>query len=544
VDGAWHDRRPLNLLLDVLSGALLAAAIAARIQAGRYARRANDDTDEVYHRSYVEVLRSSHHRLPDQFPQFIGPGRNSYPPGYHWALSFLPAGASDAIGRYGAIAGDLLLGGWVSVLLATKADLPVAGAVAVVALYLASPALTLVNIGPRSFHLTPRLPSQLLFGAICVSAITAAGHLSLTLGLVVTVLLALNLLISKFALQAAVFAIPALAVSADPAFVLGCFVGACALATLLSRGFFLRQVKGQAEHLEWYVKRQLPHMYRGMAWRELLAAIRTGNVRDAARIVIFKNPLTATLIRHLHVVAAGIWLLIEMPGLSPAQKAALAFTAAGATGWLMTSGGPLRVLGEAERYLEFVFPASWFLFWTLPDGTGLVVAIALMAIYEAAMHAGNLAIMGGKAAGFEKIRADRDAVLASLASRDRATVLFLDIKDAFAVHRLHDGICAVMFSGQMSLRGEMAGYLDWFFLRYPYVHPRHLDAIVDRYGVDVVVARRLTLDQVLLEANGGYDLAGLRPSFENDLYAVFSVPSQQGLEEHLSDKDQRDRRPV
>jgi hypothetical protein len=213
-----------------------------------------------------------------------------------------------------------------------------------------------------------------------------------------------------------------------------------------------------------------------------------------------------------------------MPGLSPAQKAALAFTAAGATGWLMTSGGPLRILGEAERYLEFIFPASWFLFWTLPDGTGLVVAIAVVAAYEAAMHAGNIAIMRGKSAAWEKIRAERDALLSAIGSRDRAMVLFLDTKDAFAVHTLHDGIRAVMFNGgQASLRGDMAGFLDWFFLRYPFVNPRHLDAIIERYGVDVIVARDYAVEQVRLEDGRGYELDRFRLLNEDGAYAVYSV---------------------
>ena len=90
--------------------------------------------------------------------------------------------------------GDLVLAGAISALLVQYVHMPIGAALILAGLYLISPALTLVNIGPRSFHLTPRLPSQLLYGAVVAIIIAEQGRPSPVALAAVVVLLAAMLL--------------------------------------------------------------------------------------------------------------------------------------------------------------------------------------------------------------------------------------------------------------------------------------------------------------------------------------------------------------
>src|SRR5204863_73401 len=57
---------------------------------------------------------------------------------------------------------------------------------------------------------------------------------------------------------------------------LGVVVSSLLLALLLSRGFLVEQLRGQIRHLEWYIKRQAPFIYKQARVRPLLKAIRNG----------------------------------------------------------------------------------------------------------------------------------------------------------------------------------------------------------------------------------------------------------------------------
>ncbi len=519
----------MTLIVDVLCGLALLAAIAARLRAGRHARAVveedgvlvdgNTNSDETYHLAYIDAIRANHHRLPKRFPQFVGPGQIAYPGAYHWVLSFLPDRAIAAIARHGALAGDLLLGGSVSALLTEDAHVTTGAALALAALYLVSPALTLVNIGPRSFHLTPRLPSQLLYGSIIVIVLATHGRPSLGLLLLVVVLLASMLLTSKFSLQVMLFSTPVLMVSGRPLVALGCVTTAAALATIISRGFFARQVRAQLEHLEWYVKRQREHMVRACRWRELWRRLSSGDVRGTVQGILVENPLTAGLIRHLHVIALTAWLIAAQPSLGAARSAALAFTVAGSVGWIATSGGFLRVLGESERYLEFALPATWFLFWSLPRGGALVLAILLAALYEVVLYVGNFSVLRRRRPYFVGLRRDLRDVLERVSAAGGGTALFVDVTDAYAVHA-YKSVRAAMYNGSPSLRGDSRGFFDWFFLRYPLVDPSHMDEIIGRYAVDTVIERRHALSQA---GSRSPAFTRLQRRFANPSYVVYSV---------------------
>ena len=230
------------------------------------------------------------------------------------------------------------------------------------------------------------------------------------------------------------------------------------------------------------------------------------------------------------MIALGAWLIAAQPALSAAQKSALAFTVAGCVGWIATSCGALRVLGESERYLEFALPATWFLFWSLPHGAALAIAIALAAIYELALYAGNLSLLIRRRPELIEVRRNLSEVLERLRAEGGGTVLFLTVTDTFAVHG-YESVRAVMYSGSPSVRGETGQFFDWFFVRYPLVNPRHLQAVIDRYGADAVIERR---DRPSRRAPGArsnhYDLRSFRLLFSNASYSLYSVPDRQFAE--------------
>lgn len=480
-------------------------------------------SDVYYHFAYVRLIRESGRRVPLRHPRILGPGVFGYPALYHWLLSFLSPGAIRLLDRLGGVAFDLVPAALASWLLWRVGAADAGAAAALAGLYLVAPGLTLFHIGPRAFSATPRIFAQTLYALailVWLMSLPPVEALSQTAAAAIAAaLFAAILLSSKFGLQNLLFALPVASLLGDVVPLLLALVAAFPLALLLSGGFLLRQLRGQYDHLAWYLKLNRAFVAHRANWRRLAEALRRGRFGEFVVEAAWHNPLLSGFVRHLPLfLAVALALRSDGPPLDAQQQAALAFALAALPPWLITAFGPFRILGESERYLEFAFPAAWLLLWSAapPDARmWLFIAFALgfLAVYAANLRV--LAIAAARADG-----ALLDEVAATL-RRFRAPVL-LCLHDPESYRFLWDTDARLCkYNGDLSLRGEAGAFLAWFFWRYPHVHPGRLSEICARYGVDTILLKRQAARRLEEQFGAGYPLAGWEVVFENGAYQLY-----------------------
>lgn len=481
--------------------------------------RALAGTDILFHRSYASVISANRHRVPRTFPQLVGPGRNTYPALMHVLLTFAPSRMWPALEHHLPLVMDSLVAAGASALLGGSLDVDTPWAVALAGLYVLSPGITLVNIGPRAFWLTPRVFSQFLFAGVILLAVEGGTSPSWWSVAAQVVLLAGLLLTSKFGVQLVLLCSVPLAVATATPEALLVVAASFVAAYVLSLGFFGRQLLGQFQHLEWYVRRQAPFIYKGTSLRRLLRALRSRQISLVGELLLVRDPILAGLIRHAPGFLGVAWYAAEGGPHSGQQELALAFFVAGVVAWILTSFGILRVLGEAERYLEFVFPASWILFWSLPS-EGFIAPIFFAAAALTAVFAlVNLTALRRHAA--RRDTAARDEVVAAAGAHAPGVLLSLEVTEAYG-YLAHRDLRICLWNGQQSLRGDTGEFLDWFMLRYPVVHPENLSEIVDRFGVSVIAVRKAVAQRLREQDGLEYDLSGFSRSFESDSYELYT----------------------
>jgi hypothetical protein len=505
--------------------ALVALGGAVALRAGAAARAgAFTGNDQFFHQRYVELIRANGHRVPSVDPRVRGPGRSGYPALLHVLASFVPADVMVRVGRYSGIVGDLVVGCLAAALLHSRMP-AVSVAEALAGLYVLAPGLTFFDVGPRAEALSPRTLSRTLYG-LAVLALMAYGPRG---GAIWAVLpLALMLLTSKFALQVLLISFP-VAAAIVGSYELGALVvGAAAIAFALSLGFFGVQVRHQLEHLEWFWRRYVMHLYSNTGLDAVRQARGTARARALGELLLVRSPLIAGIARHPQLIAAIAWALasgLAVRGASGplAQSQAIAFAlgCGAAAAWFLTSLGRLRILGEPERYLQFGFPAGWFLFWSLPSASARHVLLAVGFPLFVTAFLASLRIT--KAWARERGVDDLADVVRFIAGVDRPVVLCVDVSETYAFLGAPDATVCLYNGLHLSLRGEMADFTDWFLWRYPWVNPKNLSAIVERFGVTHVVVRKEAARRLADTGAPSYDFSGSVTAIENERYLVRAV---------------------
>lgn len=497
----------------------VALAVALRVWP-RLRWREFPSSDGDFHRAYIALIRQHGFRVPRHDPRFLVPGRGVYPAGYHLALACLPAGLVDWADRFGGLICDGVIAVLVSLVLRRLGHVGSTEAVALVSLYLIAPGLSLVQLTPRAYSLTVRPVAEALYGVIIVVALAsfppadarAARWLFVLLVLPTT----LTFVSSKFGLQNAVFVAPVLAVVSRSVLPLLVAFAAAALAVVVSKGFFLRQLQGQFYHLKWFARFRLGDLRHRTDWRRLWRAARGGDARAVALQVLFDNPILTGVVRQfLFFVALGMAYLTT--ALAPDQMVAAAFCLAAVPAWLLTSIGPFRILGEAERYLEFAFPAGWFLFWSsIGPGTWVPAAAGLGALF-AATYGLNLRVVRSWI-DWNRLPARRE--VAEFLSRFPGCTLFcLNVTEHYHFFGSTSArlCCALQ---QICPLDQGWAHFSEYYGRYPYINVGNFRRLLDRFSADFVLISRRQLDTLQSERGPMYDFAGLDVVFENEGYIV------------------------
>ena len=502
---------PLYLALSV-TAMTLATALRAwpRI---RWKEFPSSDAD--FHRAYIELIRRHGFRVPKEDPRFLVPGRGVYPAGYHLGFATLGTRTVIWIDRFGGLVYDGMVAALVSFALYRVGRIDVIGALMLVSLYLLTPGLSLIQLTPRAYSLTARPVAELLHASVIFFTLLwypqmdwrAAAWLFALLAL----LTAFVFVTSKFGLQNTVFIAPILAILSGSAFPLLVMAAAAVSAAVLSKGFFLRQLQGQFYHLKWFVRFRLPYLRHRADWRSLWDAAKQGDMAAVALQIFFDNPILTGLTRQLLLFVALAWAYF-VPTLDPDQKIAGAFCVAAVPAWLLTSFGPLRIFGEAERYLEFAFPAVWFLFWSLIGPRLWLPMAAALGVIFVATYLLNLHALR-RWVDLHRLPARRE--VADFLSRfPECRLLCLNVTEHYYFFRSTTArlCCAIQ---QICPLDQGWAHFSEYYGRYPYINIRNFRRLFDRFSADFALVSKRNLGRVQSDERATYDFTGLEVAFEN-----------------------------
>lgn len=309
--------------------------------------------DGYAHLHLIQDIRDEAHRIPRKPSKTATSGVYGYPFLMHWVLSFVPSRFDDTVDRYFSGSLDLMF----SVVLISLVPLGVLGRdqlLLALVLFLTTPGF----VRPDASHgkgLSARKPGLLL---TTLSLLTLS--LWFTTGSLVYLLSSvffggLVFLTSKFGLQAYLFVSLGLAVAFSYV-ALVAVLFAFVFATLVSGGRYLMVGRGHLRHLyEYAVSKQfkvsyakpdvsLPGFPTFGSFRELLETV----YRSKALFPVFNYPILLAFLAGFVLVGSDM----TDPGL---LHIFIVWIFAGVLTFVVTSLPYLRFLGQAERYLEYVY---------------------------------------------------------------------------------------------------------------------------------------------------------------------------------------------
>ncbi len=480
-----------------------------------------DGNDFYYHIRLIHLIRETGDWFPIRDPRKLGPGEARYPSLYHSLLSLLPSKFERRVDIYSGLVFDLISALLMGLLMVSVGGQDVRIALFAVGLYIIAPALTFAFIGPRPFSLTPRNFAQLCFSG-CVAMLILQPMVTPAIAMIFEVMaiffVALVFLSSKFGTQHVIFVLPLTAIIASSVVPFRVLSVAFILATVVSRGRFLGQIETQIRHLKWFSKKNKAHFDSRGNWLRLFDYIVCLKLIHAFQEVVLYNPILAGIARNILLFFALLMFHSKTQGLleegaADALLVAFALSASALVPWVMSSFGPFRALGEPERYLEFAFPAYWFLLWSEVDTITLPWLCVFATLYFAIYYKINL--------GY---------VIQDLASRDDTSRLELvqwinkggyrriictDITEHnFILANTDAAVC--QHGGHASDSNSVVNFLQLLLERFPYVSPERLSWVCDEYDLDAVLIKRSS--EVAIGAQ--YNLVGFQGIHENESYKL------------------------
>jgi hypothetical protein len=355
---------------------------------------AQPESDVWYHLLLARDIRSGGHRIPQRFQQFLMPGRVAYPYLVHWVLSWLrPPTMLRADFHFGALM-DLvhalilvysvfLCTQWIPELSAAS---PAAATVGALAWFAFSPSLALP--GEARLQIGGRAVGEMLATVYCLFLLRVAAEPSWMGMALCGVAGALVLLSSKFAAQALAAFSLVTSLWAVSLFPLVAICIALVLALGVSLGGYWTVLKGHVQHSVFYYG-VLQKRHPATVGRRCF--VNRGTIRKAFRYsagagilsLLSKDHVLPHALLHCPLILAT-WVAYLRWGSHGTAGGAIrvceGWLIAGTSAFLLTSIPRLRFLGEAERYLDFLFlPATILWLAAESNGHSLFSAGALLA---------------------------------------------------------------------------------------------------------------------------------------------------------------------
>lgn len=324
--------------------------------------------DAYYHLLAARRIRENRFRFPHTIKEFLLPGIYDYPPFFHYLLSIFPKSL------------HLKIEGWISAICDAINGLVVyvfsiyclketyfaqdtaSIALWVTVLFLLSPALTYIGIGPRAYQGTPRTLGELFF-MLCISCSAVyffkGGYIFL---LGASLFGGLLLLTSKFGAQVFIFFyLIFLFWFREETWVIVPLIS-CLIAWLFSWGHYKDIFLGHWEHCQYY-RKAISHRFYMVKdknrWTNLINLFKEFNRTPlkAARIGLMDNTYVLLLFKNPQILYLLFLFLFAKNTYGPIPAFLFVWIGAGVLVFSLTSLKPFLFLGEADRYIEYaLFP--------------------------------------------------------------------------------------------------------------------------------------------------------------------------------------------
>ena len=460
------------------------------------------------------------------FPDSLRQGRIAYPPLPHFLISFLPGrlwSIAAAVFNIGCDVVHVLIVYAVMLVLTGSGGTALSASFAAALLFATLPILHPINArlaGAGSRTLGPLLATGYF---LCIMAFLGYGSVAAAvLALPLAVLVVLS---SQFALQVLVaFSIIGglFWLSIWPVLILAAAIALAAMLPFLDvRG----QLRAKLQHYAWYGRARNLHIDARNSLSEM-RRILAGGAPAALKLPLY---LVAATTPGVVVLGTGTMLLalaLYWPGMEAgaadhAVRFSLGVAGAAAIAALLTMRGPLKIFGEAERYVEYATPwLAFLLAAVLPsDDRSIAVLLALATVNVALTLVNFISLMLRQLMQNLDTSPDRD--LRELAD-------FLDRRWSRTVIAnpivLHSALSLAATNGhrylQLLVADEKRGLDHWETDLAGYPHIRGEAAwFTQKYGADTFVFDRSSLKR-FCQLSPDQDILALPRVFENETYVV------------------------
>lgn len=415
--------------MQVLVGIVLVTVLIAVSRSG-YRLIAPDHVDGDAYDNLLQIrdMKRAGHRRPDSPSEVVTSGEYAYPHFVLWMLSFLPTRALMLVERFFSPLNDLLLVGLVLGLVPLDVLTPEQALVALVIL-LCTPQLVRPDL-PSGVGLSQRKPGLVLTTASLLSFSLWIGGGDVAFLVAAVCLGGFMMVTSKFSLQAFAFVCVGLTIAVTPA-AIGLLCGSLLFAILVSRGDYLRILRGHILHLHDFATtkqyKRFEHRFPNpVTWTAEL--LRARSVDDLFELVYESRWIMAMLNTPFVIVLFGAYILAAYRGVNLGFGVGTAYHVWAVTTvvcFVLISLPHLLFAGLAERYLQYgLLPALLLIVnaWSMmPAAVGVLIigACAIGAVTE-------LVYLWSFRRVFFPVERDRaiDGVVSALREEDPGTVLF------------------------------------------------------------------------------------------------------------------------
>lgn len=484
----------------------------------------------------IETFAVNRRIAPLHFPDSLRQGMLAYPPLPHLLFAFLPRRLRPVVGTATNLTADVVHALTVYVVLTTAIDgqgqiTPVSPAMAFTLLFATLPILHPINA--RLAGIGARTIGPLLFTLYALSLYAALNGASLAFHGACVVIAVLIILSSQFALQATLatsLLLSLFLLSFLPVLLIAAAMGAGLLIPNLNIG---PQLRCKLWHYRWY----MTALHRPIDTRNSLARIRhifAGRSADAwLRLAVYLVSSTTPTIVMLGIgtiafAAAQMWPPIDRIEFSPLLVFCMSIVAASLLLCAATVQGPLKIFGEAERYVEYAAPFAT-LAVALPSSVGSVeVALLLLlvlvnVIVIVVQWSITILPMLRASVDFQPTD-DMKGLVAFLDGRPGRRIVASPIFLASALAMLCKGNHAFLHVLVTDSDGRFSHWTE-DLVGYPHLRGR-ADHFARRYKADTIVLDRDSLDAIL-RLDPDADIGLLPVAYRNTTFRVIELSGHQ-----------------
>ncbi|GIX11204.1 hypothetical protein FK498_05785 [Elioraea sp. Yellowstone] len=480
----------------------------------------------------IETFAANRRIAPLRFQNSLRQGMLAYPPLPHFFLAFLPRHLRLAAGAAVNLLADVihvLIVYVVLRLLLAGHDTPgdVSPTLAFALLFATLPILHPVNA--RLAGIGARTIGPLLF-TLYAMALFQAQHASSPLFHVVCIVTGIAIVLaSQFALQVLVgisLFLSAWMSSVVPGVIVALSIGIGALIPGLNIG---PQLRCKMQHYRWYASARNLHI----DMRNSLAQIRKilgGEPRTAGpRLIVYlvssTTPAAVVLGTGTLVLAAvRAWPWPDGVDANPFITFAVGIVIGASLLCLLTIRGPLRIFGEAERYVEYAAPFAVVVVASAYVAEGADVgAVLLLVILNCSVIAGQWTISVlpqlRSAIGFEPTD-DLKALVAFLDRRPGRRIVTSPIFLASSLALLSRGEHEFLHVLVADADGRFSHWHE-DLIGYPHLRGR-ASHFVERYRADTMVLERSSFEAIRrLDVEADLDIRPI--AYQNHGFLVFEL---------------------